>query len=145
MVQVKDLTAAAAKWSRNAGAGASDYAVNAEAAAARWLTMTVAARGNYQQAITSPGIPQRYTRGVQKAGAAKYAARIGQVGQSRYVEGVGVGTDAWSAGFQPYAQALTSLTLTERRPRGDRQNYRRVEEVGNRLNAARLAALGGGA
>ena len=144
MVQVKDLASSAGKWSRNAGAASGEYAANASAAAQRWQTNTVAAKGNFQQAITSAGVPDRYARGVTKAGAGKYSKGITDKGQSRFGEGVGLAQDAWQAGFQAFAQALSGLTLSPRRPRGDRQNYRRVEEVGVRLNAARLASLGGG-
>jgi len=143
MVAVKDLATAAQKWSRNAQAGATEYGDNAQAAAQRWQVNTVAAKSNYQQAVAAPGVPDRYARGAQKAGAEKYGRRIQQVGQSRYTEGVGVAQQDWQAGFQPFAQALAGLTLSARRPRGDRANYRRVEEVGVRLNAARLAQLGG--
>lgn len=144
MVAVKDLGASAAKWTRNAQAGAGDYATNAAAAASRWQQNTVNAQSTYQQAITAAGVPQRFARGVQKAGAEKYSSRVSSVGSNRFSEGVGVAQDDWQSGFQPFAQALAGITLSPRRPRGDRSNFRRVEEVGTRLNAVRLASLGGG-
>ena len=142
MVAVKDISASAAKFARNAGAAGAEYAANSQAAAQRWSTNTQAAAPTYQQAISAPGVPARFARGVQKAGAGKYSAKIAAVGQNRYIEGVGVSEDAWKAGFQPFAQALGSLTLSPRRPRGDRANYRRSEEAGVRMNATRLAQLG---
>ncbi len=143
MVVVKDLAVSAQKFTRNASSAASEYATNAANAATRWQTNSAAAQQTFQQAITAPGVPQRYGRGVQRAGAAKYQGRVQAVGQNRYSEGVGVSQDDWQSGFQPFAQALASLTLSGRRPRGDAQNYRRVEEVGKRLNATRIAQLGG--
>ncbi len=142
-IAVKPLDASADKWARNASASASEYSANAQAAAQRWATNAAAAQQTYQQGVSAPNVPQRYARGIQRAGAGKYQRRIEQVGGSRYSEGVAVARDDWQAGFQPFAQRLASITLSPRRPRGDRSNYRRVEEVGIALNAQRLAALGG--
>ena len=142
-IQVKDLAASAEKWVRNAGAAATEYSTNAQAAATRWAANAQAAQQTYQQGVSAPNVPQRYARGIAKAGAAKYQRRVEAVGLNRYTEGVGVAKDDWQAGFQPFAQRLAALTLPPRRPRGDRANYRRVEEVGIALNAQRLAALGG--
>ena len=142
-MQVKDIAASAAKFARNASAAAGEYAVNAQAAGQRWATNTQAAGPTYQQAIAAPGIPARFARGVQKAGAAKYSGQIAKFGQARYSDGVAGAESSWQAGFQPFAAALGSVTLSPRRPRGDRSNYRRTEEVGVKLNATRLAGLGG--
>ena len=142
MVQVKDLTASATKWRSNAQNAAPEYAERAGAAGQRWQANTVAAQQTYQAAISAPGIATRYSKGAQRAGAEKYAGRVLSVGQSRFSEGVAVAEGDWQAGFSPFAAALAQLNLTARRPRGDRGNYRRVEEVGQRLNAVRLAQLG---
>lgn len=144
-IVVKPLEASAAKWSRNAGAAAADYSTNAVASAQRWQVNAQAGQPTYQQAITAAGLPARWARGVQKAGAAKFSRGITEKGASRFSEGVGVAQQDWQTGFQPFAQRLASVTLSTRRPRGDRSNYRRVEEVGVALNAQRLAALGSGA
>ena len=142
MVAVRDLAASATKWRSNAQNAASEYGERAAESGQRWQTNTVAAQQTYQQAISQAGVPQRYARGVQRAGAEKYARRIRDVGQSRFSEGVAVAEGDWQSGFQPFAAALNALTLSARRPRGDRANFRRVEEVGVRLNAVRLAQLG---
>jgi len=47
------------------------------------------------------------------------------------------------AAVEPYLQTLASLNLPARRPRGDSQNYLRVNQVGAALNAKRIALLGG--
>lgn len=143
-IAVKPLDASAAKWSQRAQGAAGEYATNAQASAQRWLANAVAGQPTFQQAITAAGLPARWARGIQKAGSAKFTRGITEKGASRFSEGVGVAQQDWQTGFQPYAQRLASVTLSTRRPRGDRANYRRVEEVGVALNAQRLAALGTG-
>jgi hypothetical protein len=143
-VRVKDLGQSAAKWSRNASAASADYATQAAAAANEWQSATVAAQQNYTQAISAGGIGQRFARGVQRAGAAKYQSRVTELGASRYGQGVAAAEGDWQTAFQPFAQAIASLTLPQRRPRGDPGNLQRVSAVTQRLSAVRMAQLGTG-
>lgn len=143
-LQVKDLSTSAQKWSTNAGNSSGEYATNAIAAGDRWAAATVAAAQTYQQAVTSGNIGERFRRGVQKSGASKYTSRITEHGASRYSQGVAAAQADWTSGFSPYAQTIAGLTLTPRRPRGDPGNYQRVQQVGQALNARRLALLGSG-
>lgn len=142
MTEVKDLASSALKWSRNASNASADYGDRAANAGEIWQRNTVAARQTFQQAITAPGIPERYSRGVQRAGAQKYSQRVRDLGQERYSTGVAAAQDDWQSGFSPYAQAIRGVTLTPRRPRGDRSNLQRVAEIANRLHAVRLGQLG---
>ena len=141
-VRVKDLTGSAARWSSRAAGAASDYATEAQAAGDRWQTNTSAAAATYFQAVSAGGIQQRFSRGVQRAGASKYTAKIASVGQTRYSQGVGAGADDWRAGFEPFASTIAGLTLPQRRPRGDPGNIERVRVIATALNARRLANLG---
>ncbi len=142
-IRVKDLSSSAQRWSSRAQGAAGDYATEAGAAGERWQTNTGAAAPVYFQAVSSAGIQDRYRRGVQRAGAAKYTRKIADVGQTRYSQGVGAATDDWRTGFEPYASTIAGLTLPGRRPRGDPGNIERVRVVATALNARRLALLGG--
>jgi len=141
-LKVKDVATSTSKWSDNAGRAAEEYAKNAEAAASEWQSKTVAAAGNFHQAITAPGIKERFAKGVQRAGAAKFARKIREVGMDRFAPGVAAATVDYTAGVEPFFSTIAALTLSPRKPRGDPSNYRRVEEVGKALNAKRLALLG---
>ena len=141
-IKVKSIEASTTKWSENAGRAAESFAIEAEASADIWARNTAAARDNYGQAITAPGIKDRFARGVVKAGAAKFARKIRDVGRDRFAPGVAAAITDYKVGAEPYFSTLAAMTLSARKPRGDPANYKRVEEVGKALNAKRLALLG---
>ena len=141
-LKVKPVAESTSKWSENAGRAAAEFAVNAEAAASEWQSKTVAAKATYHSAITAPGMSDRFAKGVARAGAAKFARKIRDVGMDRFAPGVAAASSDYSAGVEPFFATISALSLTARKPRGDPANYRRVEEVGKALNAKRLALLG---
>ena len=143
-LRVKDIGSSTDKWSENAGRAAGEYAAKAEASAEDWARNTAGAADNFHSAVTAIGVKERFRRGVIKAGAAKYARKIRDVAVDRFGPGVAAAVGDYKSGAEPYYAALSSLTLSSRKPRGDPANYKRVEEVGKALNAKRLAMLGTG-
>lgn len=143
-LKVKSIDASTEKWGVNAGRASEEFAANAEAAADEWARNTQAAANTYGQAISAPGIKTRFAKGVSRAGAAKFARKIRDVGRDRFGPGVAAATTDYKAGAEPYFATLAALTLTARKPRGDPANYGRVEQIGKALNAKRIALLGGG-
>lgn len=141
-IKVKPIDASTTKWEERARAASGEFAANAEAAASEWATNTAKAADTYGQAISAPGIKTRFQRGVVRAGAAKFARKIRDVGMDRFAPGVAAATADFKAGAEPYFSTIAALTLTARKPRGDPANYSRVEQVGKALNAKRLALLG---
>jgi len=141
-IKVKPIEASTTKWSENAGRAAEAFAAEAEASADIWARNTGAAADTYGQAITAPGIKERFRRGVARAGSTKFARKIRDVARDRFAPGIAAATVDYKAGAEPYFSTLAALTLSGRKPRGDPANYRRVEEVGKALNAKRLALLG---
>ena len=143
-LKVKAIDASSTKWGDNAARAATEFATNAEAAAEDWAHKTAAAADNFGQAISAPGIKNRFRSGVVKAGAAKFARKIRDVARDRFGPGVAAALTDYKAGAEPYFSTLAGLTLSARKPKGDPANYKRVEEVGKALNAKRMAMLGGG-
>ena len=143
-LSVKPIEASATKWTDNAGRAATEFAANAEAAAETWAGNTARAADTFGQAITAPGIKNRFRSGVVKAGAAKFARKIRDVAKDRFGPGVAAAKDDYKSGAEPYFSTLAGLSLSARKPKGDPANYKRVEEVGKALNAKRMAMLGGG-
>ena len=141
-IKVKEIAASTTKWSENAARAAEEFAARAEAAAGDWEKNTGAAAGNYKAAVTAANIGTRFARGVAKAGAAKFARKIRDVGRDRFAPGVAAATVDYNTGVEPYFATIAALTLAARKPRGDPANYKRVEQVGKALNAKRLALLG---
>lgn len=143
-IAVKSIDAATSKWESRASTAATEFAEAAEASADSWSRNTIAAAQTWQQAIQSAGILERFRRGVSKAGAAKFARKIRDVGAGRYGSGVSAAVQDYRNGAEPYLQTIAGLTLSQRKPRGDPANYNLVQEVGKALHAKRLAMLGTG-
>jgi len=143
-MKVKPIEASTSKWSENAGRAAVEFGENAEAAAELWASNTAKAADTFHQAITAANVKERFRRGVTRAGAAKFARKIRDVGRDRFGPGVAAATDDYKTGAEPYFSTLSALTLSARKPRGDPANYNRVQEIGKALNAKRLALLGAG-
>jgi len=141
-IKVKPIEASTDKWADNAGRAADRFASEAEASADVWARNTVAAATNFHSAITAPGMKERFSKGVAKAGAAKFARKIRDVARDRFAPGVAFGITDYKAGAEPYFTTIAGLTLSARKPRGDPANYNRVMEVGKALNAKKLALLG---
>jgi len=142
-IKVKDIGKSTAKWSENGARAAEEFATNAEAAADEWARNTANAAGTYAQAISAPGIKTRFAKGVARAGAAKFARKIREVGRDRFGPGIAAASTDYQAGAEPYFATIAALTLPARKPRGDPANYGRVEAIGKALNAKRIALLGG--
>ena len=143
-IKVKPIEASTQKWSENAGRAAGEFAANAEASAEEWARNTAASADNFHMAITAANIKERFRRGVVRAGAAKFARKIRDVGQARFGPGVAAALEDYKTGVEPYLSTIAALTLSPRKPRGDPSNYNRVQEIGKALNAKRLALLGSG-
>lgn len=141
-IAVKPIDGATTKWSENASRAAGEFAANAEAAADIWARNTAGSADNFHQAVTAANVKERFRRGVVRAGAAKFARKIREVGMDRFGPGVSAATQDYKTGAEPYFSTIAALTLSPRKPRGDPSNYRRVEEIGKALNAKRLALLG---
>ena len=144
MPGLHEVISSTVKWEERARTASGEYAVNAEAAASEWATNTAKAADTYGQAISAANIKERFRRGVMRAGAAKFARKIRDVGADRFAGGVDAATTDYNAGAAPYFSTIAALTLSPRKPRGDPANYNRVQEIGKALNAKRLALLGAG-
>jgi len=143
MPPIKDLTSAAQKWSRNAGAASTEFAANAQASADKWARGAQGAGANFRQAISAGNIQAKCERGIAKAAQlGRFARKLAAVGSGRYSEGVGQSQQDWSTGFEPYHGVLQTVSLPPRAPRGDARNYERVKAIGQALNAKRIAGLG---
>lgn len=143
-IKIKEISASTTKWADNAGRAAEEFALNAEAAAELWAGNTGRAADTFYQAITAPNMKERFRRGVARAGSAKFARKIRDIGRDRFGPGVAAATADYTTGVEPYFSTIAALTLSARKPRGDPANYMRVQEIGKALNAKRLALLGAG-
>lgn len=143
-IKVKSVAESAEKWGTRARSAAGEYAKEAEAAAETWAVNTMAASDNFKLAITAAGIDTRFRRGVQRAGSAKFARKVRELGSSRYPSGIDSGKPDYANNVEPYLSAIAALTQPARKPRGDPANEARVTQITRTLNAKRLALLATG-
>lgn len=140
-IAVKSAQAIADKWAEVTPARASYYESEAPAAGAEWEANTVAAGGTYKAGISVAGIEKRFVGGVRRAGAAKFARKVKEVGVSRYAPGVAAAKEDFASGFADFQAVLDGLEIPDRGPRGSPGNYAIVQKVGDALHKKRLAVL----
>ncbi len=141
-LKVKGAAESAKKLVERAQSAAGEYSIAAQAAGDAWQTGAVGAKDTYGMAISAAGIKDRFARGVAKAGAAKFVRKVKDVGADRFSSGVAAGQADYAANVEPYLSTVAGLTLSARGPRGSASNFKRVQEVGQALNAKRMAMLG---
>lgn len=134
----------AAKWREVTPTRQRFYAENTPQAAAEWESNTKAAAATFQAAVTTGDIGRRFAGGVSKAGAAKFARKVTDVGAGRFSAGVQAAVQDMQSGFEPFAQVIASVTPPKKGPRGDSSNLLRVAAYSEPLNKKRLALLGAG-
>lgn len=135
-IRLKDIGSLAKKFVTRAGAAGGDYKDGVAGAGADWEARTRASEDAYKQGVTMAANEGRFGKGVSEAGSAKYVQRATTLGAQRYPTGVGAAEGDWAKGFAPYHQALQSLDLPPRGPRGTPQN----QQISNAV-AVRLAAI----
>jgi len=140
-ISVKSAAQVAQKWADVTPARSSYYESEAPLAGAEWEENTAAAGGTYKAAISAAGIQDRFVGGVKKAGAAKFARKVKDVGVARYGPGVAAAQEDMAKGVAPFLAILDGLEIPDRGPRGSPGNYAIGQKVGDALHKGRLAIL----
>lgn len=143
-VRVKPVNTAGANWTESASGASTRYAAEAVQASTAWAQNAQAAAPNFKQAISAAGIEARFSAGIQRAGAGKYARKVEELGASRYTTGVSSGRGDYEAGVTPYLQTIQGLTLPGRKPRGDPGNIQRVAVIADALHKRRIGQAAAG-
>lgn len=146
MVKAKVPSSAdtAKKWAEETPRRATYYGTNTPGAASEWESNTIASAENYKNAIQAADIAKRFSGGIKRVGASKFARKVTSVGISRYGPGVTAAQSDMQSGIDPYLSEIASVELPSRKPRGDPSNYDRVTKIGAALNKKRLAILAAG-
>lgn len=128
-MDVKSLDKIQEKFVRRTGQAGPDYDAGVSAPRRDWATATKAAEANFEQGIQAAIGRKSFGKGVTKAGTAKFIRGAKEKGVARYPAGVAAGASDYTAGFQPFHSALSSLTLPPRKARRDPSNLQRVNAV----------------
>jgi hypothetical protein len=139
MADIKSLDRIGAKWTRvTSGAGA-EYEDGVKNPTSDWKTQTLAANNAYKQGLQKSIAADSFAKGVAAAGTTKWQENAVNKGPSRFAQGVSLAGDAYTAGFNPYRQVISSLTLPPRGAKGDPANINRVAIVAKALHDKKLA------
>ena len=144
-ISVPTAAEAAKKWGDVTPGRQGYYQAGAAAAGPDWEAKTIAAASAYKSAISAGNIGQMFAGGVKKAGAAKYARKINDVGAGRFSSGVTAAVSDMQAGIEPMLATIAGVTLSARQPRGSAANLQRVQQVADALNKKRLSLRAAGA
>ncbi len=138
-IKIKSSADIAKKWAEVTPARAKVWEKEVQATSdGDWADPTVAAAPTYDAGVTAAMSAGLYAKGVEKS-RTKWKRKALAVGPQRYGPGVRAAEGDQAAGFAPYREVIAGLTLSPRGPRGAPGNYDRVREVGEPLNAKRLA------
>jgi len=137
-IRIKDTGSLAKKFVQRASAAAGDYKSGVEAAGQDWESNTKASADNWAAGVQQAIGDKRFDKGVANAGAAKFTSRAASLGAQRYPTGVGAAESDWAKGAQPYLDALKSIDLPPRRPKGDPGNQARANAVALKLRMMKV-------
>lgn len=135
MIIVKDGSASAAKFARNASAASNDYKAGVEGAGERWQAGAAAAESNWAAGTQDAIGRKAYGTGIAKSGSAKYVKNASGVGPQRYQSGVQNAAGEWQQKTQPFLDAMKNVTLPPRAPKGSPSNYMRSQVLGQALRS----------
>jgi hypothetical protein len=134
-VIVKDPNTSGQKWTQRASAAAPAYASGVAGTQKDQAALAAAAEGTWATAVQTAAANKTFSTQVLAAGTSKWKAGVASKGAARYPQGVSAGQPAYVTGVTPYLNALSSLTLTPRGPKGS--NITRVQQVDDLLIATR--------
>jgi len=133
MANVKPIDQSSDKWQRRAAVAGVDYQAGVTNPRRPWADAAVAAGANYRTGVTQAANAGRFEAGIKSVGEDKWKQRSVKVGPGRFAEGVAVAKPDWEAGFRPYQETLSALTLPARGPKGSPANLQRVQAVSTAL------------
>ncbi len=138
VIKVKDAAASAAKFVARAQAASGDYAKGVQGAGDHWASAAAASKDSFAAGVQAAIQRDAFSKGIAKAGAAKYVARATTFGAQRYGPGVAGAQSAWQQGVAPYLAALATIDKPPKGPKGSPQNYAIVQAIGTKLRAIKL-------
>lgn len=137
-IVVKDASASAAKFARNAQAAGGDYKSGVEGAGERWQAGAAASKDNWAQGVQAAVGRDAYGTGIARAGSSKYVKNATSVGPQRYQQGVANAQQEWQAKTTPYLDVMKNTTLPPRAPKGSPSNYMRSQALGQALRNKKI-------
>lgn len=128
-----------AKWGTNSSKSGDFYKQGIQSPRNDWAKATLAAEAN-QAAGAQLAITQKlFSKGVAKAGSAKWLKGATEKGVSRFTTGVQQAQDEYDAAIKPYFAVIEATTLPPRYPKGDPRNLARVQVMADALHKKKIS------
>jgi len=139
-MRVKSISQIAEKYSSVTPQRAQAYVEGVQTTPKDWAQATAAAEANFEQGIQKAIQNKSFARGVKLAGTQKQKEGVARHGLARFQAGTADAGPAYTAGFQPYHDELSRLTLPARFARRDPRNLERVRAIMIALGRKKVAA-----
>lgn len=139
MINIKPLDAIQKKFAQRAQAAGPAYAEGVANPRRPWAASAKASSDAWSQGVQTAIQNGRFTKGIDRAGDAKWSANAAGVGAQRYPTGAAAAAPAYGNGFSAYLTVLSNLSLPPRFPRGDPRNNDRVSAVTAALHAKKVS------
>ena len=138
MPEIANPNDIAEKWSRRAGSASQEFEEGvSQSSDGEWASATAEAEDSWSQGVQDAANEGRFASGVSNS-TKSWQERTMTLGTQRYSSGVRESQEEYEQGFAPYADVISSTSLSPRGARGDSQNYDRSREMGEALHQARL-------
>jgi len=138
-IQIKSMDVITKKFVARGGAAGGDYQTGVQNPRRPWQATTVAAAPTWAAGVSAAVSNQMFTKGVNKAGDAKWAAQSSGKGATRFGPGIQAAGPYYNSGFQPYHDVIAGVNLPPRGVKGDPNNNARVAAVTQALRAKKLS------
>lgn len=140
MPRVRNRGRIGEKWQSRAQNAVQDWISGIESPREDWAQAAAAAAQNWEAGVQRAAAGRKFERGVSSAGTQKWQRKARQKGTARYPQGIQAARQDYEAAMQPVLQAIESVQLPPRGPRGSAQNFERSRLMGMALNRLREEA-----
>jgi len=138
MAEIKSIGAIQEKWGRVTPGRTEDYTLGIKNPKRDWAQAAGAAKESHKAAMVAAAANDSYSKGVTKAGSARWQDRAVRKGPGRFAEGVIVGAADYGTAFAPFADTIKATTLPVRFPKGDLRNLDRVKVISQALRKKKM-------
>ena len=142
MPAVKSVSEIASKWATVTPQRAPEYEKGVKSPKQNWEANTKLSNDAYKAGIQAAITQDRFSKGVTKAGQAKWVKGAVEKGVARFGPGVQVAEADYSKGFAPYRDAIEKTQLPPRFARRDPRNIERVRSMVTALIAEKQKQIG---
>ena len=142
MAKIMALEKIGKKWSDRSKQAGKDLEDGIADPKRQWKVGATAGKANFKAAMTKVLAEDRQAKGLTDKAQTKYEARTKAFARRHYEEVVEISQMAHTEGYAPYHSTFETLTQSERFPKGDPRNNRRVDDVTVAYHKKKLSLLG---